>query len=138
MKIEDIIKSKRGKVFVTGDETNTYILSVKTEFDNENEIATIYPSLSKLKVSKEFFDRVVNLDDEDEFLSSIEKKQINTVFNNIVKVTSETELPSYVLSHVVTNLAPIYKKLNLSNKYLHVNLDFIGNFDTIKSNILEA
>lgn len=138
MKIEDIIKSKRGKVFVTGDEKNTYILSVKTEFDNENEIATIYPSLSKLNVSKEFFDRVVNLDDEDEFLSSIEKKQINTVFNNIVKVTNESELPSYVLSYVVTNLMPIYKKLNSSNKYLHINLDFIGNFDTIKSNILEA
>lgn len=138
MKIEDIIKSKRGKVFVTGDEKNTYILSVKTEFDNENEIATIYPSLSKLNVSKEFFDRVVNLDDEDEFLSSIEKKQINTLFNNIVKVTNESELPSYVLSYVATNLTPIYKKLNSSNKYLHINLDFIGNFDTIKSNILEA
>lgn len=138
MKIEDIIKSKRGKVFVTGDEKNTYILSVKTVFDNENEIATILPSLSKLNVSKEFFDRVVNLDDEDEFLSSIEKKQINTVFNNIVKVTNETKLPSYVLSYVVINLTPIYKKLNRSNKYLHVDLDFIGNFDTIKSNILEA
>lgn len=138
MKIEDIIKSKRGKVFVTGDEKNTYILSVKTEFDNENEIATINPSLSKLDVSKEFFDRVVNLDDEDEFLSSIEKKQINTVFNNIVKVTNETELPSHVLSYVVTNLTPIYNKLSRSNKYLHVDLDFIGNFDTIKSNILEA
>ena len=138
MKIEDIIKLKRGKVFVTGDETNTYILSVKTEIDNENEIATIGPSLSKLNVSKEFFDRVVNLDDEDAFLSNIEKKQINTVFNNIVKVTNESDLPSYVLSYVVVNLTPIYNKLNRSNKYLHVDLDFIGNFDTIKSNIIEA
>lgn len=138
MKISDIIGKDKGKVYVSGNDTDTYIMSVKVQI--EDDIVTMLPNFTKLHgVSKKFYDRIMNktVDIGNEESDYNERKALNTISKS-TKVVKETEIPEDIRKEFTDILRQHYKKYHDSDKYLHTELDFMGQFGRMKGNIIEV